>query len=72
MRTYLSNIREETQCTQEQAAKAMGIVQGYYNAIEQGVKQKVMDMKTLLSIAKAFNKTPEEIFALEMQYMHQK
>lgn len=51
MRSYLRKRREELHLSQKDVAKAIGISQNYYCAIEKGERQKDMKATILISLS---------------------
>lgn len=54
MRNYLKELRKLSKLTQEQVAIKLGLKQNYYNMIENGNRQKKMDVDTAMKLADIF------------------
>lgn len=61
MRTYLKTIREEKGLSQQQTAEKIGISQNYYSMIENGERQKKLDLPIVTKLAELFNVSIEWI-----------
>jgi DNA-binding XRE family transcriptional regulator len=61
MREYLKKLREEHDMSQHDVAKAIGITRQYYEMIENGKRQKQMDITLVTSLARVFSVSAEEI-----------
>lgn len=57
MRDYLVTLRKEKGLTQKQLAQKLDISESYYNQIENGERQKRMDVTLLDRLANALNVT---------------
>ena len=55
MREYLKKLREEKGGSQEAIAKEIGVCQQFYSMIEQGKRQKDLDLSLALKIANVFD-----------------
>lgn len=65
MRDYLKKLRALNNYTQEQVAKRLLIKRQYYNLIENGQRQKRMDIVTMQKLAEVFGVPIEQIIAEE-------
>lgn len=61
MRAYLKNLRERAEMTQEDISKELGISRAYYVRIENGERQKYLDLSVATKLAELFNVTIEWI-----------
>lgn len=68
MREYLKNLRLEREEKQQTTAKALNISQNYYSQIENGIKQKKIDLELLIKISDHFGIPLQEIVAHEVEY----
>ena len=55
MRKYLKELREERKMTQQAIADYLGISQNYYTYIENGERQKSLDLAYASKLAELFN-----------------
>lgn len=55
MREWLKTSRTEKRLTQEEIAKRLGISESYYCMIEQGERQKKMDITLITGLADALS-----------------
>ena len=65
MREYLMKLREENGGSQEEIAKEIGVCQQFYSMIEQGKRQKDLDLSLALKLAKCFGVSIDFIIAEE-------
>lgn len=65
MREYLIKRRKTLNLSQQDVANAIGISRQYYNAIENGTRQKRMDITLVVKIATTLNMTPESVINAE-------
>jgi len=65
MRDWLKNLREDKKMSTYSAAEAIGVSQSYYFAIEQGDRQKKMDIVLATKISSAFGVSVGKIIKLE-------
>jgi len=68
MRKYLVELREKRNESQQTVADRLGISRQYYAMIENGTRQKCMDMPLLVGLASVFGLTTEKIIAFEQEY----
>lgn len=68
MRDYLIEKREKLGMSQQDVADAVGISRQYYNAIENGTRQKKMDITLVAKLSGALNTTLEEIISSEKEW----
>ena len=61
MRNYLVTLRKEKNYTQKQFAEKLDISESYYNQIENGERQKNMDVSLLCKISTVLN-IPSPVF----------
>lgn len=54
MRKYLKELRGRVKASQQDVAKALGISQNYYSQIENGIKQKDINLGLLIKMAAFF------------------
>jgi len=67
MRIYLVQLREEKNQTQQDVADALGISRQYYAMIENGTRQKRMDITLITALANHFKISPAEIVHFESE-----
>lgn len=67
MRDYLINLREQRNETQQDVAGALGISRQYYAMIENGIRQKRMDITLITALANHFKISPAEIVHFESE-----
>lgn len=65
LREYLVNLREQRNESQQDVADALGISRQYYCMIENGDRQKRMDLMLITGIASHFGVPVSEIVSLE-------
>ncbi|NLL64122.1 MAG: helix-turn-helix transcriptional regulator [Ruminococcaceae bacterium] len=65
MRNYLKRLREEKKLSQQGAAELLGMTRQYYNLIENGERQKKMDIPLALKLAEIFDVSVEYILEQE-------
>lgn len=65
MRNYLVALRKEKNFTQKQIADKLDISESYYNQIENGERQKRMDITIIDRLAKALNISVSDIIRYE-------
>ena len=65
MRTYLVALRKEKNLTQKQLAEKLDISESYYNQIENGERQKRMDITIIDRLSKALEVSTAEIINRE-------
>jgi len=65
MRDYLKRLREEKKLSQQGAAELLGMTRQYYNLIENGERQKKMDIPLALKLAEIFDVSVEYILEQE-------
>jgi putative transcriptional regulator len=65
MREYLKKLREEHDMSQQDVANAIGISRQYYEMIENGKRQKQMDITLVTALARVFNVSSEEVISNE-------
>ena len=69
MRTWLKDLRISRNMTQKEMAKAIGITEAYYSLIENGQRQKKMDVTILAGIAKATGTSVGRVAVKELAYL---
>jgi XRE family transcriptional regulator, fatty acid utilization regulator len=69
MRNYLKRIREGLGLTQQKVAEKLDISLSYYNLIENGDRQKNMDLLMANKISQALNVTVEFIISEESKLL---
>lgn len=67
MRNWMKSKREERGLTLKQVGDAMGISESYYKLIEDGARQRTLDLTTAEKIGKLFGLSLPQIAALEEQ-----
>lgn len=67
MREYLLTLRKEKGLTQRQLAKKLDISESYYNQIENGERQKRMDISLVERLAFALDLPITKIIEFENQ-----
>lgn len=67
MREYLKKLRKQHNLSQQEVASALGISRQYYSLIEDGERQKKMDVTLVTSLAKVFSVSAEEILNNEQK-----
>ena len=65
MRKWMRNLRNEQKLKQSEIAVMLGISQTNYNLIEQGKRQKDLDLSFALKLAKCFGVSIDFIIAEE-------
>ena len=70
MREWLKNLRIEKKMTMKDAGEKLGISESYYCAIENGERQKKMDMMLAAGISTVFNVPIAEIVRMEEESGH--
>lgn len=66
-RMYLQKLREQRNETQQDVANALGISRQYYAMIEDGSRQKRMDILLVSRIADHFDMAVSDVIALEKE-----
>ena len=65
MREWLKNLRTEKKYTQKELGAKLGISESYYCAIENGERQKNMDMLIVSGLSAAFGVSVARIVQME-------
>lgn len=65
LRNWLKKLREESGMTQKQVGKELDISESYYAYIENGDRQKAMDISLARKLSKVFNVSIEQIVEFE-------
>lgn len=65
MRGWLKTLRKDNNLTAAEMADRLGISESYYSLIENGERQKKMDIVLVTRIAEVLNKSIVEIINLE-------
>lgn len=65
MRNYLATLRKEKNFTQKQVADKLDISESYYNQIENGERQKRMDITIIDRLAKVLDISVSDIIRYE-------
>lgn len=65
MRNYLARLREQRNESQQDVANSIGITRQYYALIEQGDRQKKMDITLLTALSKHFEVSLPELIKME-------
>lgn len=68
MRKYLIELRKKQNESQHDVAKSIGISRQYYAMIENGARQKKMDIVLVTALASHFNVPIDAIFSAEQDY----
>lgn len=68
MREYLIELRNKLNLSQQDVADYVGISRQYYNAIENGIRQKKMDITLITKFSKLFKVTLQKICDLENEW----
>ena len=68
MRDWMIKARESKQMTLAQAAEHIGISESYYLLIEQGKRQKELDLTTAIKLGELYGLTVEQIIGKEIQW----
>ena len=61
MRGYLKELREQKGFSQQNVADSIGITRQYYQQIENGERQKNMDISLVVQLSNLFGISPEAI-----------
>lgn len=67
MREYLVTLRKEKNLTQKQLAEKLDISESYYNQIENGERQKRMDITVIDRLSKALDISVNDIIRYESE-----
>lgn len=67
MREYLRKLRESNGLSQQSVADRLGITRQYYQQIENGDRQKDMDISLVVQFSNLFEISPEEIIRKEQE-----
>lgn len=68
MRNWLKNLRIEKKLTQKELGAKLGISESYYCAIENGERQKNMDMILVSGLSAALGVSMAKIVQMENDY----
>lgn len=68
MRVWLKNLRTEKQMTMKELGAKLGISESYYCAIENGERQKKMDLVLVSSLSSALGVSVSRIVRSEEEY----
>ncbi|MCH5210402.1 MAG: helix-turn-helix transcriptional regulator [Oscillospiraceae bacterium] len=68
MRKYLKKLRESADMTQEDVSKHLEISRAYYVRIENGERQKDLDLSIVIKLSELFNVTVDWIAEQEKKY----
>lgn len=68
MRKYLKRLREDVKMTQEDVAKEIGISRAYYVRIENGERQKDLDLSIAVKLSELFGVSVDWI--VEQERLH--
>ena len=69
MRTWLKELRISRNMTQKEMSQKIGITEAYYALIENGQRQKKMDVTILAGIAKATGTSVGRVAVMELAYL---
>lgn len=67
VREWLKNIRKEKKLTMKEVGAALGVSESYYCAIENGERQKRMDVTFAIGLAKVLGIGVAELIRLEAE-----
>lgn len=67
MRKYLKELRDKKEISQKQTANILGISQNYYSMIENGERQKDLDLSLVTKLAELFDVSVEWIAEQEKE-----
>lgn len=67
MRDYLKELRESKGLSQQNVADSIGITRQYYQQIENGERQKNMDVSLVVQLSNLFGISPEAIINEEQK-----
>ena len=67
-RVYLIDLRNKKGLTQLDISKSMGISESYYNLIEQGQRQKNMNIASLYGLSKALKVSVNTLVDKEINF----
>lgn len=70
MRAYLKELRINKAATQEETAAALNISQNYYSQIENGIKQKNIDLRLLIKLSDFFEVDLQSLVNDEVRYIN--
>ncbi|MBQ6846804.1 MAG: helix-turn-helix transcriptional regulator [Oscillospiraceae bacterium] len=65
MRDWLKKLREKNEFSQEDMAEKLGVVQGYYSMIENGERQKKLDLSIAIKLSEILGVSVEYIVEQE-------
>lgn len=68
MREWLRSLRTAKNMTMKEIGEKLGISESYYCAIENGERQKRMDMMVVSGLAAAFDVPVADIVRMECEY----
>lgn len=68
-REYLIEMRTQKGLTQRDISKQLGISESYYNLIENGIRQKNMNVTTLYRLSKALQVSITVLVDKEMNFI---
>lgn len=68
MRKYLKALRENAKMTQDEVAQKIGISRAYYVRIENGERQKDLDLSIVVRLSELFDVSVAWIVEQEKQY----
>lgn len=66
MRSYLKKLRDDNSVTQDALSEAIGISQNHYSNIENGARQKVIDLSLLVKIADYYSVPVQQLIEQEL------
>lgn len=72
MREYLKELRESSDMSQEDVAEEIHLSRGYYSRIENGERQKDLDLSLVLKLSKLFDVSVDYIIAEEEKLKQEK
>ena len=67
MRGYLKELRESKGLSQQNVADSIGITRQYYQQIENGERQKNMDVSLVVQLSNLFGISPEALINEEQK-----
>ena len=69
MREWLKTLREQKGLTMKELSEKLSISESYYCAVENGNRQKKMDLFFICEIARALEVSVETVVQLEREYL---
>ena len=69
MRDYLTDLRNTRGLTQKDISSKLGISESYYNLIEHGERQKIMNVRILYELAQIFKISVKRMVEKELDFI---